>query len=191
MKKTFIITVCAICAFFFASCGKSYKDFVGTWGVEKIQYYNIDYAGNPISSTIETLDYDPEDIDDGIQLIFRSNKTGEMHDNDVDSVTWIFEEDTVVIHCPDTTLITNFTYSYDKNQEILYMNMQYYDGVYTWMINVTELTSNSFVYENEYKAGYMEKAYMKRLSKSTSTSKSKSPYHKARPRKAGSLLESR
>ena len=191
MKKTFIITVCAICAFFFASCGKSYKDFVGTWGVEKIQYYNINYAGNPIESTIETLDYDPEDIDDGIQLIFKSNKTGEMHDNDVDSILLVIDQDSSYIHCSDSTFITYFTYSYDKNAEILYMNMQYPEGVYTWMINIIELASNSFVYENEYKVGYVEKAYMKRLSKSTSTSKSKSPYHKARPRKAGSLLESR
>lgn len=189
MKKTFIITVCAICALFFASCGKSYKDFVGTWGVERIQYYNIDYAGNPIASTIETLDYDPEDIEQGIQLIFKSNKTGQMQDKDIDSIIWVVDHDTTIIHCPDTTLITNFTYSFDNNASTLYMNMDYPEGVYTWRINVIEMTSNAFVYENEYKEGYVEKAYMKRLSKSTSAATSKS--HKARPRKAGSLLGSR
>ena len=60
MKKLGIITLCAVCTFLFASCGKDYKTFVGTWGVEKIEYYNIDYAGNPIAATIVTHNYDPD-----------------------------------------------------------------------------------------------------------------------------------
>ena len=171
MKKTFIITICAICAFLFASCSKSYKDFVGTWGVEKIQYYNIDYAGNPISATIKTFNYTPEDIDNGIQLIFRSDKTGEMHDNDVDTV-WYMVNDTLQEYVvnPDTTLVTKFTYSYDDKEDILYMTMDY---VYTYRMSITNLTNTSFIYENEYKEDYVEKAYLKRLSNSTSKSNGK------------------
>ena len=188
MKKTFIITVCAICAFFFASCSKSYKDFVGTWGVERIQYYNIDYAGNPISSTIKIFEYNPEDIDNGIQLIFKSDKTGEMRDNDVDTV-WYFVNDTLqdYIVNPDTTLVTKFTYSYDSKEDILYMTMDY---IYTFRMSITELSDNSFTYENEYKEYYVEKANLKRLSKSTSKADGKSAMKKksARTFRPGSFL---
>lgn len=188
MKKAFIITICAICAFLFASCSKSYKDFVGTWGVEKIEYYNIDYAGNPISETVNTLDYDPENIDNGIQLIFRSDKTGEMHDNDVDTV-WYMVNDTLQEYVvnPDTTLVTKFTYSYDDKADILYMTMDY---VYTYRMSITDLTSNSFTYENEYKENYVEKAYLKRLSNSPSKADSKATMKRkpARPVKPESFL---
>ena len=54
------------------------KVFIGTWGVEKIDYYNIDYAGNPIVASIMTYAYDPNDISNGIQLVFREDNTGEI-----------------------------------------------------------------------------------------------------------------
>ena len=45
MKKLTYLTMVAIAALMFTSCSKNdYKSFVGTWGVEKIEYYNIDYA---------------------------------------------------------------------------------------------------------------------------------------------------
>ena len=187
MKKTLIITVCAVCAFLFASCGKSYKDFVGTWGVEKIEYYNIDYAGNPISETVKTFNYDPEAIDDGIQLIFRSDKTGEMRDSDIDSLPRIDGNDTIYIQCPDTTLVTKFTYSYDNKDDILYMTMDY---ARTFRMSISDLTDNSFTYENEYLTSYVEKAYLKRLNNSSSKADNKAAGKKkpARPAKPGSFL---
>ena len=195
MKKIGIITLCAVCAFLFASCSKDYKSFVGTWGVEKIEYYNIDYAGNPIPATIQTLVYDPEDIDNGIQLVFRENKTGEMRDNDIDTV-WIWNEEIQdydsYIYNPDTTMVYNFTYSYDKGESMLYMNMNYtYPYAYTrvFMMKVSDLTDNSFSYVNEYWSDYVERAYLKRLSgtPSKSASRNKSP----RLHKPGSLLGDR
>lgn len=187
MKKILIITVCAICASFFTSCGKSYKDFVGTWGVEKIEYYNIDYAGNPIPGTVATFDYDPEDIGNGIQLVFKSDKSGEMRDNDIDSLPKIVGNDTIYIHCPDTTLITRFTYSYDNKESLLYMNMDY---VYTFRMSISDMTNNSFIYENEYREHYMEKAYLKRISNSTSKADGKATMKKkpARPSRPESFL---
>ena len=196
MKKLGIITMCALCAILFASCNKGYKSFVGTWGVEKIEYYNIDYAGNPIPATIETYTYDPENIGDGIQLIFKDNKTGEMHDNNVDSVGVDFDMQTGefdhYVYNPDTTLISTFTYSYDKDEEALYMNMKYtypYEYTEIFKMKVHDLTNNSFNYENEYKPSYVEHAYLKRLS-STST-KSASRDKQARPHKPGSLMGGR
>lgn len=188
MKKIGIITLCAVCAFLFASCNKDYKAFVGTWGVEKIEYYNIDYAGNPIPATIETFTYDPEDIDDGIQLVFREDKTGEMRDNNVDTVWYDWNPETQVydsyIVNPDTTLVTEFSYSYDKSESILYMNMEY---TRTFMMKISDLTDNSFSYENEYSTNYVEHAYLKRLSDTPSKSASRNKTA-MRPRKIGSFL---
>ena len=67
MKKLTFIAVLAITALFFASCGKKdYEKFIGTWGVEKIEYYNIDYAGDLIPGSMTTYDYDPNSTDNGI-----------------------------------------------------------------------------------------------------------------------------
>lgn len=190
MKKIGVFTLCAFCAFLLASCGKDYTAFIGTWGVEKIEYYNIDYAGNPIDATIKTFVYDPNDINNGIQLVFRSDKSGEMRDNDVDTVWYDWNAETQnydsYIVNPDTTIVTHFTYSYDNNSSILYMNMEYESSLRTFMMQVDNLTNNSFTYENEYDLNYVEKAYLKRLSKDTSKSANRGKA--ARPRKAGSFL---
>lgn len=189
MKKIGIITLCAVCAFLFASCSEDndYKSFVGTWGVEKIEYYNIDYAGNPIPATIETFTYDPEDIDDGIQLVFKDDKTGEMRDNNVDTIWYDWNTETQVydsyIVNPDTTLVTEFSYSFDKSESTLYMNMEY---ARTFMMKIYNLTDNSFSYENEYSTNYVEHAYLKRLSDGASNSANRNK--PARPRKIGSFL---
>lgn len=196
MKKIGLITLCAMCAVLLASCGKNYKDFVGTWGVEKIEYYNIDYAGNPIPATIASYTFNPEDIDNGIQLIFRADKTGELRDSDVDTI-WLWNDeingfDTTYIYNPDTTLVYTFTYSYDNGGSALYMTMKYtYPYVYTrtFMMKVYDLTDNSFSYENEYQLNYMERAYLKRLSNTPTKATSKSKV--ARPRKEGSFLSGR
>ena len=93
MKKTGIFTLCAFAALLFASCSKTdYTAFVGKWGVEKIEYYNIDYAGNPIAASMKTFILDPDDTNNGIHLIFRENKSGEMLDSAVDTV-WYLDGD--------------------------------------------------------------------------------------------------
>ena len=195
MKKIGIFTLCAVCAFLFASCGKDYHAFVGTWGVEKIEYYNIDYAGNPIASTIETSTFDPEDTNNGIHLVFRENKTGEMRDSAIDTV-WIVNEETgeydSYIYNPDTVLVYNFTYSYDKSESVLYMTVDYtypYTYTRTLMTKILNLTDNSFSYENEYLNNYVEHAYMKRISKTPTKSATRNK--PMRLHKPGSLLNDR
>ena len=176
MKKLAFLTMMAIAALMFTSCSKTdYKSFVGTWGVEKIEYYNIDYAGNPIAASLETFTFDPNDADNGIQLIFRADKTGEMRDSAIDSLLAVVEGDTVYIQCPDTVLVTKFTYSYDKSDKSLYMNMD--NSARPFRLQIENLTSDSFTYENEYGVDYVEKAYLKRISKSTTSTSKNVPAH--------------
>ena len=172
MKKVTLLTMMAMVAMLFTSCSKTdFKSFVGTWGVEKIEYYNIDYAGNPIAASLETFTFDPNDADNGIQLTFRADKTGEMRDSAIDSLL----VDSVYIHCPDTVLVTKFTYSYDKSDKSLYMNMD--NSARPFRLQIENLTSDSFTYENEYGVDYMEKAYLKRISKSTKSASRNMPAH--------------
>ena len=172
MKKVTLLTMMALVAMLFASCSKTdFKSFIGTWGVEKIEYYNIDYAGNPIAASLETFTFDPNDADNGIQLTFRADKTGEMRDSAIDSLL----VDSVYIHCPDTVLVTKFTYSYDKSDKSLYMNMD--NSARPFRLQIENLTSDSFTYENEYGTDYMEKAYLKRISKSTKSASRNMPAH--------------
>jgi hypothetical protein len=192
MKKLSLITLCAFCAILFASCNKDYKYFVGTWGVEKIDYYNIDYAGNPIAATVETYVYSPEDTNNGIQLIFRNDQTGEMRDSAVDTV-WIWSDETEsydsYIFNPDTVLVTPFTFSYDKKVSALYCEMKYtypYTYTRTFRMKIYNQTDSSFDYENLYETYTAEHAYLKRLSNSTSKEAARSKM--VRPHKHGSML---
>jgi hypothetical protein len=172
MKKVTLLTMMAMVAMLFTSCSKTdFKSFIGTWGVEKIEYYNIDYAGNPIAASLETFTFDPNDADNGIQLTFRADKTGEMRDSAIDSLL----VDSVYIQCPDTVLVTKFTYSYDKSDKSLYMNMD--NSARPFRLQIENLTSDSFTYENEYGTDYMEKAYLKRISKSTKSASRNMPAH--------------
>ena len=172
MKKVTLLIMMAMVAMLFTSCSKTdFKSFIGTWGVEKIEYYNIDYAGNPIAASLETFTFDPNDADNGIQLTFRADKTGEMRDSAIDSLL----VDSVYIQCPDTVLVTKFTYSYDKSDKSLYMNMD--NSARPFRLQIENLTSDSFTYENEYGTDYMEKAYLKRISKSTKSANRNMPAH--------------
>jgi hypothetical protein len=178
MKKLTVLATLTLAALLFTSCQKvDYKSFVGTWGVEKIEYYNIDYAGHPIESTIQTYKYDPDSEDNGIRLIFREDKTGEIRDAAIDTIWTDWNETTeqyeTCIPCPDTVLVTRFTCSYDESDKALYMTVETDSTVYTSRTFVTELTNNSFVYENEYDKNYVEKAYLKRISKTPSKSASR------------------
>ena len=193
----------AIMAVLFVSCGKdidedetvSYKNFIGTWGVEKIEYYNIDYYGNPIAGSMESYNYNPDDPDNTIQLIFRDDKTGEMRDGAIDTV-WLYNEETEAydsyIYRPDTVMVYTFTYSYDEQESALWMKMKYtypIEDLRTFMVKVSDLTDNSFSYENEYNINYVEKAYLKRVSNAPSkTSDREAVRH---PNHQGSFLGSR
>ena len=190
MKKLPLIVFCAFAALFLASCTQPVKDytaFVGTWGVEKIEYYNIDYAGNPIMSSMQTHIFDPEDLDNGIQLVFRADKTGEMRDSAVDTV-WNDAHDSYVVN-PDTTLVKRFDYSYDGQESILYMNMEY--PIRTYKMQISNLTDDHFTYENEYWKDYVERAYMKRLSDTPTSKATRSHKTPTRPHMPGSLLGGR
>ena len=198
MKKLTLF-VMAFVALLFASCNKNktdYKSFVGTWGVEKIEYFNIDYYGHPIDASIESFNYNPNDPDNTIQLVFREDKTGEMRDGAIDTLYLDYNEETqvyeTVLYRPDTVLVYTFTYSYDKSESALYMNMKYtYPYVYsrTFMVKVSDVEDNSFVYENEYNVNYVEKAYLKRVSNSPSKSSSREAVK--HPNHPGSFLGSR
>lgn len=194
MKKLKLFATLAIVALLFTSCKKDdYSQFIGTWGVEKIEYYNTDYAGNPIAASLETYTYDLDDANNGIMLIFRSNKTGEIRDSAIDTLPTDWDEETHTygsyIYCPDTTLVYTFTYTYDRKERFLYMNMDYGSYIKTFKMYIENKTDNSFTYENEYDKNYMEKAYLKRLSntpiKSTSRKTTK------HPNKHGSFLGGR
>lgn len=191
MKKLSLFAFFVAFTMMFASCGKDdYKSFVGTWGVEQIDYYNIDYAGNPIENTIDTYYFTVGDPNGGIDLVFRNNKTGEMRDRSQDTLWLDYNEETqqyeTIIVCPDTTLVTTFKYSYDKDESILYMNMDY---THTFMMQISNLTDNSFNYVNEYESNYVEKAYLKRISNEARTmGEKKSSW---RPRREGSFLSGR
>ena len=195
MKKLTLFATLAIAALMFTSCNKTdYKSFVGTWGVEKIEYYNIDFAGNPIAGSMETHIYDPNDTCNGIHLVFRENKTGEMRDSAIDTV-WLYNEETEeydsYIYRPDTVMVYTFTYTYDASESSLIMKTRYtypYEYMRTFMMKVSDITDNSFIYENEYDVNFVERAYLKRVSKAMPKSTRQTPNH---PNKRGAFLGGR
>lgn len=200
MKKTAFIIGMMVLALGLASCGPkndenqtTYKSFIGTWGIEKLEYwlYNIDYAGQPIAASyiLDTAyDFDVNDPNYGIQLVFNKDKTGEYRDFAIDSIWFKWNENKQkydvylappvtgydsVIYCPDTTLVYQFSYLYDNEEDALYMNMDYLS---TLRMKIVEITESAFVSENRYDVDpdthteKMEKFYMKRVSKASQSS---------------------
>ena len=178
MKKLTLLAMVTL-AVLFTSCNKGdYTQFIGTWGVEKIEYYNTDFAGNPIAGSLSSYVFDADDADNSIWLVFNDDKTGEMRDGAIDTLKTDFNEETgvygTVIYCPDTVVVTTFTYSYDKSEESLYLTLS--DDPRPYRMHIVDIDKNSFIYENEYGTDYVEKAYLKRISKSaTKTTKSAQP----------------
>ena len=166
--------------------------FFGIWGVEEIDYYNNDNDGNLIEGSLTTYNFDPNNIDNGIQLVFREDKTGEMRDSTSDTLwkDWnpeTYTYDNFIVRSV-TTVVTEFTYSFDPESFILYMNMDYGQ---VFALRIVELTDDAFVYENEYGHNfdqiYVEKAFLKRLSFTPDKSKSTS-FTNQKPDKGGSLF---
>lgn len=190
MKKfTLILAVAATILAGMVSC-KSDKDdymrFVGDWGVRTITYYNTDYAGNPIPATVSMYYYVPGDKIDGIDLVFRSNKTGSMIDRSHDTVyirVSATEVDTII--APDTVIVRNFTYTYDKDTELLYLNMEY---ARTYSMRIENFSDTAFTYYNLYDIDYMEKARMVRLTDNPTRNAVKGKKSSYVPWKPGSLL---
>lgn len=187
MRKLHLLTVCAV-FMVLAACNnkKENNPFLGSWGVEKIEYYNTDYAGNPIAASLETFNMTPGDPNNGIDLIFKADKTGEMRDRSQDTLWLDYNQTThiyeTIIICPDTTIVTPFTYSFDNGASVLYLTPEH---ARPYMMHISNMTDNSFVYENEYGNNYVEKAYLKRLSE---TKSSLSKQSAKRPIKEGTFL---
>lgn len=187
----------ALAALLFTSCNKTdYTSFIGTWGVEKIEYYNIDYAGNPIAASMESYTFNPDDADNTIQLVFRGDRTGEMRDGAIDTLKLDYNKETgiyeTVIYCPDTVLVNTFTYVYDESESSLIMKIKYTypsEKIDVFMVKVSDLTDNSFNYENEYDIDYVEKAYLRRIQ--SASSKETGRQVAKHPHKRGALLGDR
>lgn len=191
MKRiSFIIATVAL-AIGMLSCGKSKQSLlVGTWGVERIEYYNIDYYGQPIESTIHCWEYTPGDIDNGIELVFKDNKKGEWRDHDVDTILVEvsvnpLSYDTII--APDTTIYTSFTYIYDEDIPAIFVNTA---NAETYMLHVQLLDESTLIYTNEYELNYEERAVLKRLDGNRSSVSRSSVSRKSgtMPRKPGSFF---
>ena len=159
---------------------QSYKTLIGTWGVDKLEYWlcNVDYAGQPIAASFvldTSYDYDVNDPGYGIQLVYNSDKTGEYRDFAIDSMWFKWNETNgrydvylappkdgfdSVIYCPDTTLVYSFRYLYDAENRDLIMKMS---NQHTLMMTLVELTENSIVSENPF--DYDETTYTEKIEK--------------------------
>lgn len=213
MKRILHWMVAVVMVAFVCSCNKTdYRMFIGTWGVEQLEYwhYNVDYAGNPIAASYEhetTYEYEANNPDYGIQLVFNENKTGAYRDFAIDSIWFKWNENTQdydtylappssgydsVIYCPDTVLVSNFTYTYDEDTKALYMNMDYLN---TYMMTIVENTSDELVLEHRYsldQAAHLEKLErfrMKRVSNAPKSSRGASSQHHPVPQLSRELFD--
>lgn len=191
MKKVKLVAICAIAMLILASCGKKDNPFVGIWGVEKIEYYNIDYAGNPIEASMETYTFPLGDPHDGIDLVFRENKTGEIRDRNIDTLKLDYDTTThtyqTIIICPDSVFVTPCpNYIYDEKASALYITPLHERP---FMMKISNLSDNSFTYENEYAPYYVERAHLRRVSSDAKMSPAK--HQSSRPYKPGAFLGGR
>lgn len=170
MKKlTLLLALGATLLTGLASCHSekdNYMKFVGDWGVRYIAYYETDYAGNPVNNTMDLSYYTPGDKVDGIDVVFRSNKTGMMIDRSKDTL-FIQQSsdpnDIDTIPCIDTVIYRSFTFSYDEDAKLLYLNMEY---VKTFSMSISNFSDTAFTYYNQYEPLTMEQARLVRLTDS-------------------------
>ena len=173
--------------------------FLGVWGVEKIEYYTTDYAGNPIAASMITYLYEPYSTDNGIQMYFREDDSGEIRDSAIEELwlDWNEETESYETHiiCPDTVLVKPFTYIYDESGNAMYITLTNDGDVNEHTLKISDLSNEVFVYEdvyghNDYGQSYVEKAYLRRvnIAATKSTGKSLLPHpHKMH----GSILGDR
>jgi len=173
MKKLTILVATMALLFGSISCGKKEANLlIGTWGVEAIEYYNIDYYGQPIANTIVRYEYPIGDPTAGIDLVFKNSNRGEWHDRDIDTFfvevsTHPLVYDTIIN--PDTVQVTTFTYFYDEESSAVFLKTS---DARSFMLEVEELNSTTFSYINEWGENSVEHAIMRRISDSKSTSRS-------------------
>lgn len=149
----------------------SEASFVGVWGVEQLDYYNTDYNGEPIPETLETYYFVPGDLDGGIDMIFREDQTGELIDRSLDSLS-----------------VKTFAYLFNESDSSLNLIVQT-PSYHAYLLNILEITEDSFVYINEYADNYIEKAYMKRLSHVPEKSKLTNTFITDKPSKKEPLFK--
>ena len=201
MKKIGLSLIFATLAMMMASCtaennqneddNNDYRIFVGTWGLKQIDYYYVDYFGQPVEEGKETYYFTPGDTKDGIDLVFKSDKTGVRIDRNNDTVFLIASVNPIVydtIICPDTVLYFPFTYSYDEEEKLLFLT--YPDQGKTYTAKILHFDEQSFRYYNQYKLydrDYAEDALLERIS--DTPSRVAPTRHKVHvPRKPGSFL---
>jgi hypothetical protein len=150
------------------SCNaNSDNPFIGVWGVERIEYFDTDYNGNLIEETIEIYNFQVGGSL-GIDLCFKEDKSGYMDDRDQDTIKY-------------------FTYSYDEDASILYMNMK--NDATTYSMYIESLTKQELVYINEFNNNRFEKTYMKWIDDSAKAASKNTKL--VRPNKPGSLFGSK
>ena len=195
MKRIVLFAAALMVTIAMASCKdkedvQNYKEFVGTWGVEQLDYYNIDYAGAPIESSRETFYFTPGDMEGGIDLVFRDDKTGEMRDRSIDTF-FLENENTHVVYDtiinPDTTVYSYFDYSYDAEESVLFMTMS--STQKTHRLRISNFSHSNFSYMNEYRTNFIEEAKLVRTSDNVRVQGRKNEMQ--RPRKTGSILSDR
>lgn len=118
----------------------SVNDFLGVWGLELLEYYKVDYAGNMVLESSSL--YDPFDVDHGVQMVFWENHTGQKLDK-TNSLT-----------------VKAYTYNVDPVHSILKVNC---DDGQSFDLEIKEYSNASFTYENYYQQRQMERAVLKRL----------------------------
>jgi len=192
MKKLTILIVAMALVFSAASCKKNGADLlIGTWALQILEYYNIDYQGQPIESTIVHYEFPIDVANEGIDIVFMKNNQGEWHDRDLDTFYVLISEDPDVydtIINPDTTVVTPFTYFYDEDAAAVFLKTS---DMVSHMLEVEELNSTTFSYVNEYGEHYVEHAILKRVDDSKSRSRSNADVKRvSRPCRPGSLLSS-
>ena len=166
MKKH--LSLIALIAFVIGmtSCGKTDESLlVGLWGLERLEYYTIDYYGEPIASTLKVNEFTPGDMENGIELEFFDNKRGEWRDHDVDTFIVLVSINPNVYETivnPDTTVVIPFKYSYDEEFNALTIKTSEAE---TFLMDVESLTETTFIYVNEFKLHSVERAVMKRIDK--------------------------
>jgi len=188
MKKLTVLLATMVLLLGSISCGKKEKNpLLGTWGVEAVEYYNIDYYGQPIASTIDRYEFPIGDPTAGIDLVFQDNNKGKWLDRDRDTILVEVSTNPLVydtIINPDTTLVTTFTYFYDEEASSVFIKTS---EANSFMLEVEELTDTRFSYINEYGENYVEHAIMRRISDGKSTSRANDK-RASRPVRPGSLL---
>ncbi len=166
MKRLFLFVLLAS-LLSFVSCEKDSSILVGYWGVERIDFYDVDNSGTMIGSSLETYTFTPGAAD-GIEVTFYADGTGYILNKSNSTVT-----------------NQHFSYDYDESDGSLYIVRD--DGS-SYIMAVETLNETKLVYINQYEDYHVEKDYFVRTGKGTKASWRQ---HPLLPFKPGSFLSGR